>query len=340
MSPRRAARSLRRLRLDDVAEADVRLEPLAAALATKFSCAVVVAGTVVAVLAPGLMARAGWLPLAVGLAVGLPHGAVDHLVAGRVGLQRGRRIPMVPLLGAYVAAAAAFFAFARVAPDLALGAFVLVSIVHFGAGDVAFAAQRAGRTARFRAHLVVGAGATPVLFPLALWPERTRPVVADLAPGLEWLLTPGVRWAVIVVTVAAVLAAAVQHGRDGDRLAAAEVVGLAAAFAITPPLVAFGAYFGGWHAVRHVARLLSTDPVARAALQRGRAWPGLVRFARQAIVPTVLAVSTLGVLWWGAGGAQGFVAANLGLLAALTMPHVVVVSGLDGVTRHPFRMGD
>lgn len=325
--------ALRRVRLDDVATADVALAPVAAVVATRISWTALGAAVAAGLLAPDLLARAGWAPLALGLVAGLPHGAVDHLVPQRLSGGRPTARSMIGLLGGYVGLAGAFFLFARLAPSVALLVFIAASVVHFGAGEVAFAAQRARRPARFTPLLVLGAGAPPLLVPLALWPDEVAPLLTDLAPGLTWLLRPDLRGALLIVVVASVTAAAAALGRAGDRLAAAETVAVAVAFAVVPPLVAFAVFFGGWHATRHVSRLISTDPGARAALARGRIWPGLARFARQAALPTLAAATTLALLWWGSGGTRGFVAANLGLLAALTMPHMVVVAKLDQAAR-------
>lgn len=323
----------RRVQLDDVARADIALAPAAARLASRVSWAGMGAAAAVGVLAPGPLARAGWMPLALGLVAGLPHGAVDHLVPQRLSGGRPTMRTMSGLLGAYVGLAGAFFLFARLAPSVALLVFIAASIVHFGTGEVAFAAQRARRPARFAPQLVLGAGAPPLLVPLALRPDEVAPLVADLAPGLGWLLAPGLRWALLLVAAASVTAAIVTLLGVGDRRAAAETGAVAVAFAVAPPLLVFAAYFGAWHATRHVARLLSTDPGARTALAEGRVAPGLLRFARQAALPTLAAATTLALLWWGAGGTRGFVAANLGLLAALTMPHMVIVAQLDRAGR-------
>lgn len=325
--------ALRRVRFDDVATADIALAPAAGGLATRVSWAGMAAAVAVGLLAPDLLARAGWMPLALGLVVGLPHGAVDHLVPQRLSGRRPTVRSMIGLLGAYVGLAGAFFLFARLASSAALLLFIAASVVHFGTGEVAFAAQRARRPARFAPQLVLGAGAPPLLVPLALRPEEVAPLVADLAPGLGWLLVPELRWALLVVAAGSVTAAIVTLLRVGDRLAAVETGALAVAVAVAPPLVAFAAYFGAWHATRHVARLLSIDPGATAALTDGRVAPGLLRFARQAALPTLAAATTLALLWWGAGGTRGFVAANLGLLAALTMPHMVIVAQLDRAGR-------
>lgn len=316
--------------LDEAQEAPPDIAPAASRAASTLSVATLLAVAVASALLPaGGSAVVGWVALAAGLVIGLPHGAVDHLVPEWL---LGRRVPlrtMIVLLLAYVGTAAAFFAAMTLAPAPAGLVFLVVSVLHFGCGDVAFTAARASRAPRFRPHLVLGFGAPPLLLPVALWPEPARAVLEGFAPGLAFLVAPGVRAALLAVALLAAAAAAASLWRLGDRRSAAEVGLLVGVFAVTPPLIAFAAYFGAWHAARHVARLLSADPANAAPLAGGRLGRPLARFAKQAALPTLASVTVLGLLWWGAGGAEGFVAAHLGLIAALTMPHVAVVAALD-----------
>lgn len=320
--------------LEEAQQAPPEIAPSAARAASRLSVMTLLAVAAASTLLPaGGGAVVGWVALAAGLVIGLPHGAVDHLVPEWL---LGRRVPrttMLVLLAAYVGTAAAFFAAMTFAPAPAGLVFLLVSIVHFGCGDVAFTAARAGRAPRFRPHLVLGFGAPPLLLPVALWPEPARAVLEGFAPGLAVLLTPGVRATLLAVVLLTAAAAAVSVLRLGDRRSAGEIALLVVVFAVTPPLLAFAAYFGAWHAARHVARLLSADPANAGALAAGHLGRPLARFARQAFLPTVASVTVLGLLWWGAGGAEGFVAAHLGLIAALTMPHVAVVAALDRTER-------
>ena len=108
-----------------------------------------------------------------------------------------------------------------------------------------------------------------------------------------------------------------------------ELALLAVTAVVAPPLAAFGAYFGGWHSVRHLARLLAEDPANAPELRAGRLARPLARFARAAALPTAAALATVLALWALAGGWRAFVAADLVVLAALTAPHLVVVAWLD-----------
>lgn len=115
-------------------------------------------------------------------------------------------------------------------------------------------------------------------------------------------------------------------------LPAAEVALLAGVGLTVPPLVAFGAYFGGWHAVRHVARLITADPANDLDLDSGRLLRPVGRFAVSAAAPTAVSLAALAALWAVADGWRGFVTANLALLAGLTVLHALVVAWWD---RHP-----
>lgn len=283
---------------------------------------------------PGLLATGVlWVVLAGGLLVGLPHGAVDHLVPGWL---IGRAVPRrqaIAGLAAYLAVAATFFALLRVAPLPSAVVFLAVSAAHFGAGDVEFHALRRGETPRYRWLAVAGFGLPTVALPIAVHADQVEPVLTALAPQLATLVTPELRILLVAMTLLAAAVTAWRSLSSGEARIALDLVVLVAVFAIAPPLAAFAAYFGFWHAARHLARLLSLDPRNTHDLANDRLGPPLRRFARLAAPPTAASLALLAGLWWGAGGVQGLVSAHLGLLAALTMPHVAVVSWLDRAGR-------
>ncbi len=270
-----------------------------------------------------------WAVLAIGLLVGLPHGAVDHLVPEWT---LGRELPrsiFVLIVVAYVTVAALAFGLLLAQPVLAASLFLVVSILHFGAGDVEFL-EVSGRLRSWQRPIAVLAfGLTPVALPIAVHAEQARPVLVGLAPELVVLTAPTVRTTALLVTVALVAVTAWSVTVQGRLRIALDLAVLCVAFVLAPPLLAFAAYFGGWHAARHIARLLALDPRNAADLAIGRTGRPLLRFARSALLPTVASVVVLLGLWWGAGGVEGLVAAHLGLLVALTMPHVALVSWLD-----------
>ena len=293
------------------------------------SLAVMATLPVAAVFTSGLAGPIGWVVLAVGLLIGLPHGAVDHLVPGWA---LGRQLPrqtFAMVVAGYVAVAGAAFALFAFQPVLAAALFLAVSIGHFGAGDVEIHEAQTGRRLRGRPLAVLAFGLPAIALPIAVHPDAVTPVLAGLAPSLTALTVPGVRAALLAFTIVAVATTMVIALADGRQRVALDLFLLAAVFAVAPPLIAFAAYFGCWHAARHIGRLLTLDPRNRTDLVHRRVGRPLARFAGSAAGPTAISVAVLAGLWWGAGGVQGFVAAHLGLLLALTMPHVAVVSWLD-----------
>ncbi|MEO3780158.1 Brp/Blh family beta-carotene 15,15'-dioxygenase [Micromonospora sp. B11E3] len=268
------------------------------------------------------------IPALLGLALGLPHGAVDHLIPAWLSTKARRWSRRVSLLLGYAAMAGTGLLAYRAAPAAVLLGFLILAVAHFGAGDEAFRAERDGRRMRLRPHGVLAYGAPPVVFPLVLWRDQVDQLLERVAAGSTVLLTGEVRAAALVLTMSAMAITAVQdvRGRRGRDLVGLGL--LAAVFAIVPPALAFGVYFAAWHSLRHIARLLCADPANTAHLRAGRLGPPLRRFALHATVPTAAVLISFALLIRRAGTA-GVLPATVALLAALTVPHTVVVASLD-----------
>ncbi|SDF05481.1 beta-carotene 15,15'-monooxygenase, Brp/Blh family [Blastococcus aurantiacus] len=298
-----------------------------AALATAVSTTGVAAVLAVEVLVPGGWGAAAWVPLVAGLLLGLPHGAVDHLLPSY--RLHWRPVGLLAFAAGYAALAALAWAVFTAAPGPGLLVFVLVSAWHFGTGETAFADLRAGGVPVPRPIAASVLGALVLLVPLARGSSEVAAISAAVVPGWDGQLPGAVRVAVLAVVLpAAVLLAGVSAARR-RWLEAGEVLLLLALVLVVPPAAAFGTWFGTWHAVRHVARVVAEDPAGAADLRAGRLAPSLRRFAVAAAAPTVAVLVVLTLLWSAADGWRGFVAAYLPLLAALTVPHVLVVAWLD-----------
>ncbi|MCZ2839202.1 Brp/Blh family beta-carotene 15,15'-dioxygenase [Modestobacter sp. VKM Ac-2985] len=300
------------------------------ALTTRLSVGVVGAAVAAALLLPEQLSAWALGILAAGVLVGLPHGAVDHLVPDWVAGRPGRMLRPGVLTG-YAAAALVALGALLVAPVVSLLLLFAVSAVHFGMGEVAFEAERSGtpwRPALRDVAPVVGLGGLPVAVPLARWPDEADRVLAALAPELPALLTPGVRQVALAVVGLALLGTvlgALARGRPGW---AAEAGVLAALFALAPPAAAFGVYFGGWHAVRHIGRLLVLDPRNADDLAAGRLGAPLRRYAAAAAAPTGVALTGIALLVLSAQRPD-WTAGALAVLLGLTVPHMAVVALLD-----------
>ncbi|CAL9334540.1 Brp/Blh family beta-carotene 15,15'-dioxygenase [Streptomyces sp. Tu 3180] len=267
----------------------------------------------------------------VGLAAGIPHGAVDHLVPAWCRARgAGRHHGPLLLLG-YVCAAAAAFALALWLPAPALCAFLALSVVHFGRGETCVNALRAGAVPPPAGALcTVAYGAVVTVLPLVRHPDAVRAFLHALAPGTTWLLSSPARLAATVLIATATTAACVLLLRRRHRRDAAELLLLATLFWLVTPWVAFAVYFAAWHSPRHIARLVLADPANRPALLAGRFGRPLRRFCRQGALPTAVVLVAVAATAHLAGPhRQALATAGVAVLAALTLPHLLVVALLD-----------
>jgi len=306
-----------------------------AAVAAAVSRGAVVAVLAVQLLWPGGWGSAAWIPLVAGLLLGLPHGAVDHLVPGhRLGRSTARTAGIAV---AYALLALVVLVAFRRWQGPALVLFVVLSVAHFGTGETAFHDLRRGRSPGVDVVGAVAFGAAVLVLPLLHHRGAVAPVVALVVPGSTGLLPAGPSRAGEAAVLAVLAVAVVVRISRSQQGPAAELVLLSVAALVVPPAAFFGAYFGAWHSGRHTARLLAEDPANADDLAAGRLRGPLLRFARTAALPTAAASGTVLALWAAAGGWQAFVAADLSVLAALTVPHVVVVCWLDAQQRRAAR---
>lgn len=271
----------------------------------------------------------GWqLVLAtIALAIGIPHGALDHLVT----LPKAAPIRMVLFIILYVAIALlAIYAILR----WNVWGFIFVVIMsatHFGIGDAAFLSEKDALSGSSRIpawFYAPAAGLLPVAIPLVN--NRSTDALEKVNPALiNWHrgFTTEILMAVAVVTTLCLLAL-LQRKRYRDAL---DILLLSALASFAPPLVAFAVYFGCWHAMRHTARLTSLLPNSESAYLRGRPGQAFV----VAVIPGLPAlVGTLIFVVILAGFSQQdlsdkFLWLTLVTIWALTVPHMIVTARLD-----------
>ncbi len=293
------------------------------------------------------------LPLVVSaVALGLPHGAVDHLAIPRT---RGEAVTArwLAAVGAlYLVVGGGYAIVWFLSPAVAVVAFILMTWLHWGQGDVyplvalSGGEHPAGRGGR--ALTALARGSLPMAVPFVAFPGQYELVVGTLAglfdpaaeAALAGVFTPTARL-FVAATVAALIVSSLLVGivatGGGDRrgllLDAGEMALLVAFFSTVPPIFAIGLYFCLWHALRHIVRLLAVDPAATAALEGGRYARALGSFAKDAAPLTAVSIGLLGALYLVVPGTVSepleLVGTYLVLIAVLTLPHVVVVSVMD-----------
>ena len=317
----------------------------------------VLGGLATLLLGLSITAVAGTLPrsvqfLSLGLSVlflGVPHGAVDHLV-----LPRARDAPVthrgLALVGGiYLIAGGLYAVVWWLAPAIAFAVFILLTLAHWGQGDVYALVTLAGadylETRGSRTLTLVVRGGIPMLVPLLAFPAEYAFVAgalvglfdpaasAALGPAFEpeARLALGIGFGTLLV---AALALGYRATDDGPWLIdAGETLGLVAYFAVVPPILAIGLYFPLWHSLRHILRTMLLDDRTSERLARGQLGSAFGRFARDAAPLTVGALLVFVGLALAVPTTPATTTDLLGLylvgIAILTLPHVVVVTLLD-----------
>jgi len=261
------------------------------------------------------------------LALGIPHGALDHLVT----LPKSKPLVMVLFIAIYVLVA--IVAVIAILKFNVVGFIfvLLMSATHFGIGDTAFINEMDRRGGRKRALprtiYAVAAGTTPVLIPLVNSAStdalaQVNPALVDWHQGFDQEILYGVSGFALIAIVTLFLS---QRKRESIDIALLLALAL-----IAPPLIAFAVYFGCWHAMRHTARLtLILEPSQRAfasgdskgAFMRA-VIPGLPALAGTFLIAGVLALLDNEFnddFFWMA----------LVVVWALTVPHMAVTAKLD-----------
>lgn len=278
---------------------------------------------------PGPSAQTVLIIAAVGLLAGLPHGGVDHLLAMRL---TGK--PIVAVVAGYAAAAACAWGLLQWAGPVALAVVVALSALHFGLGELEVTHELTGwRPGRLTAAAVVVAGSGALVLPLARSGEQFNAVATAVSPGLAQLIAMApVRNGLLIIWMVAAAVAVTAALLAGQRSTAGDILLIGALGMLAPPLLAFAVWFGGWHSLRHLARMLARDPECAALVDRGHRGAAGLRLARLAAPMSLAALLTVVALGWvtvTAPDPTAVMAAVLRLLLALTVPHMLVVMWLD-----------
>lgn len=251
------------------------------------------------------------------LAIGIPHGAVDHLIT----IPRSSRFRFALFIVLYICIAigAALLIFKW--NVLGFQIVVLMSALHFGFGDAAFLKESGERKMNRLTEVLYAlpAGSLPVVIPLvnsestaAL--EQVNPVLVGWARGATHSLQ-------ITVWGLAGLAAIslISQKRYRDLL---DLTLLAILVVTAPPLVAFAVYFGCWHAARHTARLTLLLPASTTPI-----WSA-VKAGLPALVGTLL-VTLIIAFFNPRGFTTSLLWSLLVVVWALTVPHMITTARFD-----------
>jgi beta-carotene 15,15'-dioxygenase len=296
-----------------------------------FSTISVIFGILLSLLFSDLLGEGsmGWqiVIAVIALAIGIPHGALDHLVTLPKAEPKRMAIFVVIYVAVAVVAVIGILQFNIIGFIIVL----FMSAIHFGIGDAAFISEIDRRTRPEkklnRWFYIPAAGFTPVFIPLVN--SASTDALASVNPAL-------INWhqgldseILLIVTSFAVVAIAVMGFTKRFR-EALDLTLLVLLALLAPPLIAFAVYFGCWHAMRHTARLTLSLPRSVENLTQGslrKAFsnaviPGLPALIGTFVVAGIMALS-------GRDFSDEFFWMALVVVWALTVPHMVVTAKLD-----------
>jgi len=261
-----------------------------------------------------MLDHASLVALAFVVVIGLPHGAFDGAIARHLGYSRTLG-GLIKFITVYLGLAGAVVAFWVWQPGLALALFLLISAVHFGYGD-ATATNGIARAVQIAAHGGVA------VFGISLFHlQQVTPIYAALTNGdimLAVMMTE--MFPIFIMPVAALyLIAAISDAGLRPRLV--ELALLCLLLSVVPPLVGFAIYFCVIHTGRHMRQIwdrVSSHVTPRHILSQAMLFT-LASWGGGAMM-----------LWWLDSGniSQDLLQVIFIGLAALTVPHMILVDGL------------
>jgi len=268
-----------------------------------------------------------------GLAIGIPHGAIDHLIS----IPSHPRNRFFLYITSYVVIAVIAGLAIATWNLIAFEAVLIMSGLHFGFGDASFINE--SRTAQgdksepllIEIFYAIPAGFLPVILPLT--DSRATSALERIRHSLvSWSGTHSHLLRTIVFASAATsILIFLATRRLSLALDLALLLGLST---YAPPLIAFAMYFGFWHAQRHTARLVPRLPKALALAHSGEAGKAIIA----AITPGLYAVlgslalaSVLMVLSRKAFSSS-LLWSVLVIIWALTVPHMISTAKLDNAS--------
>ncbi|MEM9775150.1 MAG: Brp/Blh family beta-carotene 15,15'-dioxygenase [Chloroflexota bacterium] len=303
----------------------------------------------------GLSLTGGWeyVPFVVSmLFLGLPHGAIDHLVPYRLKNRSFTLRSLVIFLLGYILIAGFYGVLWWWATAASAVFFILLTWFHWGQGELYIVEKfiSPGNRRFWRSLLlIIVRGGLPMLVPLFAFPtvylDFVNEMISIFGPSQQITVSLGalepfitsVQWIYILVTALYLLIEVIDASQNdlmrGWYIDTAEIGLLWLFFSFVNPILAVGVYFCVWHSIRHIARLLLIDTASAKYLEEGHFWMASFRFFRDSAPLTIVSLLFLGGLYFAIGTVQAstqeLIALYLVLISMLTLPHTLVVCWMD-----------
>jgi Brp/Blh family beta-carotene 15,15'-monooxygenase len=261
---------------------------------------------------------------------GIPHGALDHVIAKTNAISNGQTFSIQQFLGRYVLAILLYSAAWIFLPGISLIIFLLISAWHFGETDL----SNADDTRPWNLSRLLWGSLVLMLILLTHF-EETTSVVLRITQGsviaekiMGHVKTNGFIYFIVVASFF-FAAAAVANSKNKIRISGQYIINLIAILLLCsqlPLLPAFALYFGGWHAIKSFEIIFKFlhDAKEEMASKPLTMW-------KNALPMTFLAAFGfifMAYIWNGTGLKMDPLPAIFIFLSIITLPHLDVMDKL------------
>lgn len=261
---------------------------------------------------------------------GIPHGALDHVIAKTNAISNGQTFSIQQFLGRYVLAILLYSAAWIFFPGISLIIFLVISAWHFGETDL----SNADDTRPWNLSRLLWGTLVLMLILLSHF-EETASVVIRITQGSEiaqkilgHVKTNGFIYFIVVASLF-FAAAAFANSKNKIRITGQYTINLIAILLLCsqlPLLPAFALYFGGWHAIRSFEIIFK---FLHAAKEEMASKP--LTMWKNALPMTFLAAFGfifMAYIWNGTGIKMDPLPAIFIFLSIITLPHLDVMDKL------------
>ena len=283
--------------------------------------------------------------------LGLPHGAMDHLVPAKLSQATIKKsIESVSLF--YLLMGSLYAVLWFVTPVYSLIFFILMTWFHWGQGDIyvlknfGFDFMTGSRI--YSSVSLLLRGGIPMVVPLIAHPEKYNRFLSSIltefsvkTSSLEYLLSTELSLILsgfigILGIVNFISGLNMVENKSNLKMWLYdnfEITVLLVFFFYLPPLFAVGIYFCMWHSLRHIARLsLMEDDKMIKLIQAGGKLDYIKEISKNTFKLTLISLIILAIslfLFVDSVAIETLIAVYLVFISVLTLPHVFVVSWMD-----------
>lgn len=267
--------------------------------------------------------------------VGIPHGALDHLIAANVYEQGNSLKDHLLFYGWYLILMVLIASLWFIYPTAGLILFLVISILHFGQADIE-GFYHADQSVESRTLLLNSASVSRGLLIIGLiltaYPDQVIPILSAALGEEAWFLnwlnasySSLNEW--ILIQFVMVVLLVLWKGNLSTQMKIRFTVDsllIVALFSLVSPLLGFAIYFALWHSIGHIGEITHYFKEMNEPLS-------LTGFYLKALPFSIVSFVGLGILLW---ITQSFslenqiISLTFVLISVLTLPHMVVAHRL------------